>query len=129
MVLVVTGSIILLVRCVMQMMLLCLLHLHQPSESCSIHASSSLIFTASPSMLKKNQLIKFYKSPRPVTASLNITFLGKKLLLSNSISHLGHILTYNLSDDEDIRKTSRDMCCKANYLLHVFSCCDPFVKT
>ena len=53
---------------------------------------------------EKTQLIKFYKSPRPVTASLNITFLGKKLLLSNSISHLGHILTYNLSDDEDIRK-------------------------
>ena len=48
--------------------------------------------------------------------NFSTVFLGKKLLLSNSISHLGHILTYNLSDDEDIRKTSRDMCCKANYL-------------
>ena len=78
---------------------------------------------------EKTQLIKFYKSPYPVSASPNIAFLGKKLTLSNSIKHLGHILTFNLCDDEDIRNIANDMCCKANYLLHIFSCCDPFVKT
>ena len=36
----------------------------------------------------KNQLVKFY--------------------LSNSISHLDHILTYNLSDDDDICAISKD---------------------
>ena len=77
----------------------------------------------------KTQLIKFYKSPNPVSASPRFIFLGQTLPLSNSISHLGHILTYNLSDDDDICAISKDMCCKANCLLHTFSCCDPFVKT
>ena len=27
----------------------------------------------------------------------------------------GHILTFNLCDDEDIRNIANDMCCKANY--------------
>ena len=78
----------------------------------------------------KTQLIKFYKSPNPVSASPRFIFLGQTLSLSNSISHLGHILTYNLSDDDDdICAISKDMCRKANCLLHTFSCCDPFVKT
>ena len=77
----------------------------------------------------KTQLIKFYKSPNPVSASPRFIFLGQTLSLSNSISHLGHILTYDLSDDDDICAISKDMCRKANCLLHIFSCCDPFVKT
>ena len=77
----------------------------------------------------KTQLIKFYKSPNPVSASPCFIFLGQTLSLSNSISHLGHILTYNLSDDDDICAISKDMRCKANCLLNTFSCCDPFVKT
>ena len=77
----------------------------------------------------KTQLIKFYKSPNPVSASPRFIFLGQTLPLSNSISHLGHILTYNLFDDDDICAISKDMCRKANCLLHTFSCCDPFVKT
>ena len=77
----------------------------------------------------KTQLIKFYKSPNPVSASPRFIFLGQTLSLSNSISHRGHILTYNLSDDDDICAISKDMCRKANCLLHTFSCCDPFVKT
>lgn len=71
----------------------------------------------------KTQLIKF---SNPVTRFI---FLGKSLSLSRSINHLGHILTYNLSDDEDIIAISKDMCRKANHLLHIFSCCDPSVKT
>ena len=56
-------------------------------------------------------------------------FLGKPLSVSRSIKHLGHILTSNLSDEEDITAISKDMCRKANHLLHIFSCCDPSVKT
>ena len=77
----------------------------------------------------KIQLIKFYRSSNPVSASPRFIFLGQTLSLSNSINHLGHILTYNSSDDDDICANSKDMCHKANCLLHVFSCCDPFVKT
>ena len=54
---------------------------------------------------------------------------SKPLSLSNAINHLGHILTHNLSDDEDIIAISKDMCREANHLLHIFSCCDPSVKT
>ena len=57
----------------------------------------------------KTQHIKFCKSPNPVTASPHFIFLGQTLSLSNSISHLGHILTYNLSDDDDICAISKDM--------------------
>ena len=69
---------------------------------------------------KKTQLIKFYKFPHSVTASVNIAFLGNTLSLSNSIGHLSRTLTSNLSDDDDISNISKNMCCKANYLLHVF---------
>ena len=69
----------------------------------------------------KTQLIKFYKSPNPVFASPRFIFLGQTLSLSNSISHLSHILTYNLSDDDDICAISKDMCHKANCLLHMVS--------
>ena len=34
-----------------------------------------------------------------------------------------------LSDEEDISSVCKDMCRKANVLLHTLSCCDPFVKT
>ena len=74
MVLVATGSITLLVLCVTQMMLLFLLHPHQPSESCSVYVSkfADLHCLA--------QLIKFSSS----TASLNIAFFW---VTNNSISH------------------------------------------
>ena len=71
----------------------------------------------------KPQLIKCYKSSHPISASPCFVFLGQTLSLRNSISHLGHILTYNLFDDDDISAITKDMCHKANYLLHDFSCC------
>ena len=56
-------------------------------------------------------------------------FLGQPLSLRTSVTHLGHILTHNLNDDEDIASAIKDMCCKANCMLHTFACCDPIVKT
>ena len=77
----------------------------------------------------KTQLIKFSKTLHPVNLTPRFIFLGKPLSVSRSIKHLGHILTSNLSDEEDITAISKDMCRKANHLLHIFSCCDPSVKT
>ena len=77
----------------------------------------------------KTQLIKFSKMSHPATSTPRFIFLGKPLSLNNAINHLGHILTLNLSDDEDIIAISKDVCHKANHLLHIFSCCDPSVKT
>ena len=77
----------------------------------------------------KTQLIKFSKTSHPVNSTPRFIFLGKPLSVSRSIKHLGHILTSNLSKEEDITAISKDMCRKANHLLHIFSCCDPSVKT
>ena len=75
----------------------------------------------------KPQLIKFYKCPDAI--SPHFTFLGQSLCFRNSVNHLGHILTHNLSDSEDISSITKDMCHKANCMLHLFACCDPLVKT
>ena len=77
----------------------------------------------------KTQLINFSKTSHPVNSTPHFIFLGKPLPVSRSIKHLRHILTSNLSEDEDITAISKDMCRKANHLLHIFSCCDPSVKT
>ena len=56
-------------------------------------------------------LIKFPKRlAHPVTSPPRFIFLGKPLSLSNAINHLGHILTHNLSDDEDINAISKESC-------------------
>ena len=75
----------------------------------------------------KTQVIKFCKCADAIAPCF--TFLGQSLCLRNSVTHLGHILTHNLSDSEDISSISKDMCRKANCMLHLFACCDPFVKT
>ena len=49
--------------------------------------------------------------------------------LSRSVKHLGHILSSNLSDTEDIECVKKDLTRKANCMLHSFSCCNPLVKT
>ena len=56
-------------------------------------------------------------------------FVGLPLSFSDSVNHLGHILHYTLDDTADVARVISDMCRKANYLLHVFTGCDPLVKT
>ena len=55
----------------------------------------------------KSQLIKFYKCADAI--SPRFTFLGQSLCLRNSVTHLGHILTHNLSDSEDISSITKDI--------------------
>ena len=49
--------------------------------------------------------------------------------MSHSAKHLGHILSSNLSDTDDIVRVKKDLVRKANCMLHSFSPCNPFVKT
>ena len=45
------------------------------------------------------------------------------------MSHLGHILSSDLSDDAEISSIKKDMCRKANYMLPTFAPCEPFTKS
>ena len=85
-------------------------------DTCSSFASShSLMFDAS-----KTQLIRF--SHLYPLIPLHHTFNGLKLHLSQSAKHLGHILSYNLSDSEDIIRVKKDLVRKASCMLYSSSC-------
>ena len=89
-------------------------------DTCSHFASShSLVFNAS-----KTQLIRFARCGAGNQAKFS--FLGHELELCKSVTHLGHTLTHDLSDDEDIISIKKDLCRKAMY---TFSCCNPLTKT
>ena len=45
------------------------------------------------------------------------------------MTHLGHILSCDLSDDPAIIAVKKDLCRKANFMLHTFSCCDSYTKS
>ena len=55
-------------------------------------------------------------------------FCGSFLPLSDSVTHLGHVLRYDLDDSDDILLKSRDMVRKANCMLRSFLGTDPSVK-
>ena len=95
-------------------------------DTCIQYASShSLIFNPS-----KTQLIKFSRSnDLSLGSSSNFTFLGQDLCFSQSVIHLGHILSNDLSDEDDIVSVKKDLCRKANCMLHIFSSCNPLIKT
>ena len=76
----------------------------------------------------KTQLICFRKTRHcsfPVLIHLN----GHLLHPSDKVVHLGHILTYNLRDTDDILRSCKDLNRKANYILLTFKAVDPFVKS
>lgn len=92
-------------------------------RTCSDFAQHhSLTFNAT-----KTQLIKFSRCSSLSTAEF--TFCGHKLAFSEHVTHLGHILSGNLTDDADIASIKKDMCQKANYMLYTFAPCDPFTKS
>ena len=51
----------------------------------------------------KTQLIRFGLSLSN-TCNARIVFCGEQLVFLNTVCHLGHHLSYNLSDDEDINR-------------------------
>lgn len=77
----------------------------------------------------KSQLICFSRTVSSKDCVGAFHFCGSQLKPCDSVVHLGHTLHATLRDDEDIKSITKDMCRKANYVLHTFSCCSPAVKT
>ena len=94
-------------------------------NTCVKFASShSLSFSAA-----KTQLICF-RNPSPTVNPLpSFVFLGEALSVNQTVRHLGHIISHDLSDSPDISDKSKDLIKKANYMLHTFSSCDKYTKT
>ena len=88
----------------------------------SFASSHGLLFNAS-----KTQLICFH-SPGSVKQHPTIIFNNTKLHYSDRVMHLGHILTSNLDDREDIIRVIKDINRKANLVLCKFHAADPFIK-
>ena len=76
----------------------------------------------------KTQFMQFYHHSH-LRMNSSIIFCGSYLPLLNEVLHLGHILTYNLSDDNDILSKCKDMIKEANSLLFLFSNFSPIVLT
>ena len=77
----------------------------------------------------KTQLIKFsmYAASSPTPPC--IKFCGLPLEFSNTVVHLGNILSFDLNDSEDILLKCRDMLTKFNALLSCFPNLDPTILT
>ena len=91
---------------------------------CSAYATShGLIFN-----LDKTQLICFRKHTYPVPNDI-IEFNGVHLNFSDTILHLGHLISFDLSDQEDIFRINQSINQKANLLMNTFRFSDPFVLT
>ena len=92
-------------------------------DKCTSFAEShSLVFNAG-----KTQLIKFHRGTSSVD-QVHFSFLGQRLQLNSSVRHLGHVLSSDLLDNEDIISIKKDLCRKANHILSTFACCDPPTK-
>ena len=77
----------------------------------------------------KTQLICFTRSHSHPPPHTPLKFGGVPLFYKDAVSHLGHILSHDLSDSADIIRATRDMVRKANCLLTTFSCADSLVTT
>ena len=60
---------------------------------------------------------------------LLIFFCGQHLSFVNSVTHLGHVLSYNLSDTAGITCKLRDMVRNDNYVLATLSFVGPHILT
>ena len=76
----------------------------------------------------KTQLIRFSYAPSS-SCGARIHLCGAELHFVNTVSHLGHLLHYDLSDTPDINLKLRDMVKKANYLFATFPSSSPLVMT
>ena len=77
------------------------------------------------SLILQTQFIQFFHHSHLKTDP-HIFFCGHRLPVVTQVIHLGHILTYNLSD---IQSKCRDMVCKANSLFCSFPNISPEILT
>ena len=75
----------------------------------------------------KTQLIRF-RSQSTFMYHDCISLDGVDLKFSNTVMHLGHLLSYNLDDTPDIIRVTKDLNRNANFVLCTFNSTDPFVK-
>ena len=66
-------------------------------------------------------LLVFFRLYLSDSSAPHFLFSGQELHLSQSAKHLGHVLSYNLSDSEDIQ-VKKDLVRKANCILYSSSC-------
>ena len=91
---------------------------------CYTYATShGLIFNT-----EKTQLICFRKCAHPDPADI-IEFNGVKLNFSDTVLHLGHLISFDLNDQEDIVRATKDINRKANSMMCFFGFSDPIVLT
>ena len=76
----------------------------------------------------KTQLIRFSRTPSS-SCMARFTLCGHQLSFLDTVTHLGHLLHYNLSDVPDVNHKLRDMVKKANCLLASFPRVSPAVLT
>jgi len=92
-------------------------------QVCSDFASEkNLTFNAG-----KTQLICFC-SHKSVVVDEKFEFCGQELTFTDIVVHLGHTLSCDLSDSEDIENKTRDFIRRANCLLANFEVCSSVVK-
>ena len=77
----------------------------------------------------KTQLICFTHSLSHPPPNTPLIFGGVPLSFKDTVFHLGHVLSRDLSDSADVIRATQDMARKANCLLTTFSCADSLVKT
>ena len=76
----------------------------------------------------KTQLICFRTPYYTRSISATILFNDAALCYSDCVTHIGHILNYDLNDRPDVIRVIKDMNCKANSILCTFKWADPFIK-
>ena len=94
-------------------------HLTSTITACTAFDASNLLWLCQIPLFK-TQLIKFSWSLSASTSEF--VFCGQKLAFCESVSHLGHILSQDLSDDADIVSNKKDMCRKANIIICFIQC-------
>ena len=91
---------------------------------CSSYASShGLTFNT-----EKTQLICFRKNVHEF-ANDYIELNGTPLKFSDKVLHLGHLLSFDMSDNDDVLRVTKDVNRKANSVRYTFRHANPFVKT
>ena len=122
--LVVTGADILLVLFVMQMTLFCWLPLLQPSDISYVFVSYLHPLMGCCSMLAKlSSFVFIHRVQISNILPSSLTTPSCTILI-----HLGHILTSNQDDREDIIRVIKDINPKANLVLCKFHAADSFIK-
>ncbi len=77
----------------------------------------------------KTQCIRFCKGKSNQSCDTEFIFSGKRIALATSVTHLGHCLSSNLQDEQDIQRCILDFNKRANSTLYRFRYCTHHVCT